>query len=189
MGGSGILPTTIHNGKLCFLFGKENKYADTPGWSDFGGGKDNNETFIQTAIREGGEELTGFLGSDDDLKKLLNNGTYNIDNTTGYRMHIFYMKYEPQLPHYYNNNQRFLQKRLDPKIIEDSRIFEKEEIRWISINDMKKMRPKFRSYFQEIVDKIYKNRNEIYNFINKRGKKTLKIERKIPNKTLKNRNK
>ena len=42
--GGGILPCTIHNNKLLFLFGKENKYADTPGWSDFGGGKDGNET-------------------------------------------------------------------------------------------------------------------------------------------------
>ena len=42
--GAGILPTTIHNGKLYFLFGKEGKYEDSaPGFSDFGGGTDNNE--------------------------------------------------------------------------------------------------------------------------------------------------
>ena len=60
--GAGILPTSIHRGKLYFLFGKENKYADTPGFSDIGGGQDGNETFLQCAIREGTEELTGFLG-------------------------------------------------------------------------------------------------------------------------------
>lgn len=49
--GAGILPTTIHNNKLYFLFGKENKYADTPGWSDIGGGTDNDETFMQTAMK------------------------------------------------------------------------------------------------------------------------------------------
>ena len=59
--GAGILPTTIINNKLYFLFGKENKYADTPGWSDFGGGTDNKETFMETSMREGAEELTGFL--------------------------------------------------------------------------------------------------------------------------------
>jgi hypothetical protein len=167
--GAGILPTTIHNGTLYFLFGKENKFADTPGWSDFGGGTDTNETYLQTAIREGGEELTGFLGSDADLSKLLKKGTFNIDNGDTYRMHIFYMKYDPQLPHYYNNNQQFLQKKLDPKVIEKSKIFEKEEIQWISVNEMMKMRSKFRSYFQEIVDKIYKNKNEIIIFINKKS--------------------
>ena len=54
--GAGILPTSIHNNKLYFLFGKENKYEDSAsGFSDFGGGTDNKETFIQTAIREGPE--------------------------------------------------------------------------------------------------------------------------------------
>ena len=84
-------------------------------------------------------------------------------------MHIFYMKYDPQLPHYYNNNQQFLQKKLDPKVIEKSKIFEKEEIQWISVNEMMKMRSKFRSYFHEIVDKIYKNKKEIISFINKKS--------------------
>ena len=57
--GAGVLPTTILNGKLYFLFGKENQYEDSaPGFSDFGGGTDNNEKFLETAVREGGEELT-----------------------------------------------------------------------------------------------------------------------------------
>ena len=79
--GAGILPTTIHNNKLYFLFGKENQYEDSAaGFSDFGGGTDNNEDFLETAIREGGEELTGFLGSDNDVKSMLKKyGTYNID--------------------------------------------------------------------------------------------------------------
>ena len=92
--GAGILPTTIHNNKLYFLFGKEGKYEDTaPGFADFGGGSDNSETFLETAIREGCEELTGFLGSSQDVRKLLKkHGTYNIDYVHNsehslYRMH------------------------------------------------------------------------------------------------------
>ena len=70
--GAGILPTTIHKNKLYFLFGKENQYEDSAhGFSDFGGGTDNNESFFKTAIREAGEELTGFLGNDADITKLL----------------------------------------------------------------------------------------------------------------------
>ena len=77
--GAGILPTTIYKGKLYFLFGKENKYEQTaPGFSDFGGGTDNNESYLETAIREAGEELTGFLGSDEQIRNMLTqNGTYN----------------------------------------------------------------------------------------------------------------
>ena len=79
--GAGILPTTIHNNKLYFLFGKENQYEDSAaGFSDFGGGTDHNETFKETAIREGGEELTGFLGTSADIRNMLNKyGTFNVD--------------------------------------------------------------------------------------------------------------
>ena len=45
-------------------------------------------------------------------------------------MHIFPFEYNELLPFYYNNNQRFIQKRLDPKIIKSTKIFEKEEIKW-----------------------------------------------------------
>ena len=179
--GAGILPTTIYNGKLYFLFGKENKYEDSaPGFSDFGGGTDNDESFFETAIRESGEELTGFLGDDNDIKKLLKqHGTYNIDYKSGehstYRMHIFPFEYNHWLPFYYNNNQRFLQKRLDPEVIKNSKIFEKAEIRWVCINDLKKMRPQFRSYFQNIVDMILEQKNSIRKFIERNSiKKTLK---------------
>lgn len=171
--GAGILPTTIHNNELMFLFGKENEYEDSaPGFSDFGGGTDNNETYLQTAIREGGEELTGFLGSDADLKRALQkHGTYNIDLQTNshniYRVHIFPMVYDPMLPFYYNNNQRFIQKRLDPKIIQDTKIFEKAEIRWVPVDELPKMRSQFRHYFRSIVDRIYEEKNEIRNFIMK----------------------
>jgi hypothetical protein len=174
--GAGILPTCIHKNKLYFLFGKEHEYCDTPGWSDFGGGTDNNETYIQTAIREGGEELTGFLGSDADLSKMLKrNGTFNVDYKSDghsmYRMHIFKMNYDEALPYYYNNNQRFLQKRLDPAIIKRTKIFEKAQIRWICIDELPRMRKEFRSYFQDIVGMICDKKSEIFRFINKGSNK------------------
>jgi 8-oxo-dGTP pyrophosphatase MutT (NUDIX family) len=175
MGGS-ILPTTIHNGKIYFLFGKERDIDENPGWSDFGGGTDKGETFIQTAIREGGEELTGFLGNDSDIRKMLHKyGTYTIDYKSEgydtYRCHIFPMEYDHLLPHYYNNNQQFLQKRLDPKIIRDTKIFEKTQIKWFSFNDMKKQRNNFRSFYKNIVDLLLENKAKIEIFINKKFRK------------------
>jgi len=173
--GAGILPTTIHNGKLYFLFGKEGKYEDSaPGFSDFGGGTDNNESFIKTAVREAGEEFTGFLGSDSDVRKMLQKfGTYNIDYKTDghdtYRMHIFPYPYNHWLPLFYNNNQRFLQKRLPPKVFKTTKIFEKAEIRWVSVDELKKMRPQFRSYFQNIVDMMLVQKDTIRKFIQKSG--------------------
>jgi 8-oxo-dGTP pyrophosphatase MutT (NUDIX family) len=182
--GAGILPTTIHNGKLYFLFGKEGKFEDSaPGFSDFGGGTDNNESFLETAVREAGEELTGFLGNDATIRKMLRKcGTYNIDYKTDghkvYRMHIFPFKYNEWLPHYYNNNQRFIQKRLDEKILKTSKIFEKAEIRWIPIDDLKKMRPQFRSYFQNIIDMMLSQKDSIRAFIEKCEKNGFKREMK-----------
>jgi 8-oxo-dGTP pyrophosphatase MutT (NUDIX family) len=183
--GAGILPITIcSDGKIYFLFGKENKYEDSAsGWSDFGGGTDNKETFLQTACREGSEELTGFLGSSNDIAAMLKTngdaytkgcGAYTIDYADKsekygtYRTHIFPLTYDPMLPHYYNNNQRFLQKHLSPEIIKSTKIFEKAEIRWICIDELKKMRKQFRSFFQHIIDEILANKSEITRFIKER---------------------
>jgi hypothetical protein len=169
--GAGILPTTIYKNKLYFLFGKENKYEDTaPGFGDFGGGENKNESFIETAIREGCEELTGFLGSEDDIRKLLNRyGTYDIDakTTSGsiYRIHLFPLEYDDKLPFYYNNNQKFLQKRLYPNVIKKTKIFEKEEIRWICVDDLLKMKREFRFFYEKTLCRIYDERNSIKKFI------------------------
>ena len=165
--GAGILPTTIHKNKLYFLFGKENKYEKSaPGWCDFGGGTEEGETFLDTQIREGTEELTGFLGSEQELKTKIQNGTYNIMfNEDKYRMSILPFVYEPLLPYYYNNNQRFLQKRLDPNLIKNSRIFEKAEIKWMCIDDIPKMRSQFRHYFRDVTDMILAQKKEIYSFV------------------------
>lgn len=169
MGGS-ILPVTIHKGKMYFLFGKERDIDENPGWSDFGGGTDKGETFMQTAVREAGEELTGFLGSSKTIKDMLvRHGTYNIDykseGHSTYRCHIFPMDYDPMLPYYYNNNQQFLQKKLNPKIIKDTKIFEKTQIKWFSVDEMRKNRGKFRSFYRNIVDLILSNKEAIWKFV------------------------
>jgi len=174
--GAGILPTTIHDGKLYFLFGKENEFEDSAdGFSDFGGGTDNEESYLETAIREGCEELTGFLGSEQDVRRMLKrSGTYPIDYRSPdpkfprpYRVHIFPILYDEKLPFYYNNNQRFLQKRLDAKVRKESKIFEKEQIKWVCVDELLRMKPKFRCFFQNIVDDIYTQRGDIYPFIQK----------------------
>ena len=189
MGGS-ILPVTIHNGKVYLLFGKEREQDENPGWSDFGGGTDKGETFIQTAVREGGEELTGFLGSDKEVRNMLNKyGTFNIDykseGYSTYRCHIFPMLYDAMLPHYYNNNQRFLQKRLDKKIIRDTKIFEKTEIKWFSFDDIKKHHNEFRTFYKNIVHLILGHRTAIEEFIKRKLTKKTKIRKHKNNKTRK----
>ena len=194
MGGS-VLPVTIFNKKVYFLFGKEREIDENPGWSDFGGGTDKGESFFQTAIREGSEELTGFLGNPNDIKKLLNKyGTFNIDyksqGHTTYRCHIFPMIYDDKLTYYYNNNQSFLQKKLDPKIIRDSKIFEKTQIKWFSFDQIKKNYNEFRSFYKNVVDLIMENKSDIEKFARKSLKarhiKTSRNKKLSLNKSLKN---
>lgn len=193
--GAGILPAAIYDNKLYLLFGKENKYEDSaPGYSDFGGGTDNTESLLKTAIREAEEELTGFLGNKAVISNLLKNGTYNIDliseEHSKYRSHIFKYNYDPMLPFYYNNNQRFLQKKI-PKVIKRTKIFEKEHIKWICVDDLPKLRNTFRHFYRVVIDEIYSKRGAIKSFIqNQRtGKKKQNKTRKPrvnKNKTRKN---
>lgn len=164
--GAGILPTTIHDNKLYFLFGKENELeSSAKGWSDFGGGCEKNEKPFQTALREGSEELTGFLGNKNELKELIkkNGGTYNIEHNK-YHIHIFYLEYDKNLPKYYNKNHIFLWNKMDKQLLSKSRLFEKIEIKWFSIEDMKKEKKKFRNFYQETVEIFINDMDNIYKF-------------------------
>jgi 8-oxo-dGTP pyrophosphatase MutT (NUDIX family) len=168
-GAGSILPISIHNDTLFFLFGKENELAETPGFSDFGGGIDGNETPLQTAYREGAEELTGFLGDGKELEQLIqkNGGTYNISHGT-YHMHLFALDYDENLPKYYNQNHRFLWNRMDKEKLEKTKLFEKSEIRWFSIEDMKTHKKEFRHFYQEIVDELIEKKAEIEAFVRRK---------------------
>jgi hypothetical protein len=77
------------------------------------------------------------------------------------------------LPYYYNNNQSFLQKRLDKKIIRDTKIFEKTQIKWFTFEDIQKEHNEFRSFYKNIIHLILGHRSAIEGFVNKTlGKKT-----------------
>jgi DNA-dependent RNA polymerase auxiliary subunit epsilon len=172
--GAGILPTAIYKKKLYFLFGKENCYEKTaPGYSDFGGGTETGESFLSTAIREGTEELTGFIGNKTEVRKMLQRGTYNIDfiqkekKHSTYRMHLFYYPYNEFLPFYYNNNQRFLQNNLSAEIIKNTRIFEKAEIKWVCVDELDAIREQFRPFFRELIDDLIREKVRITQFIQK----------------------
>lgn len=182
--GAGILPAAVYKNQVYFLFGKENEFEESaPGFSDFGGGSEQNENLFNTAIREASEELSGFFGSKEDIKKLLKkHGTYNIDlnqnnSSSTYRMFIFPYQYDDKLPFYFNNNRKFLRTNLDENVIKNTTIFEKEEIRWIALKDLKKKRSEFRHYFRNIIDKICDEKDNIQKFIFKKltkKKNTLK---------------
>lgn len=163
-----ILPVTIHKGKLYFLFGKENQMEDSAkGFSDFGGRVESGESIIQTAYREGSEELCGFLGDETAIKHLIaKNGGFLKHSHNDYHIHIFPFKYDENLPYYYTNNHHFVWNRINKKILNDSKIFEKQEIKWFSVEELTSKRNEFREFYREIVDEIKKRIPEIKKFIN-----------------------
>lgn len=164
--GGGILPVAIKNNQLYFLLGKENDMADTPGWADFGGGNENNETNYQAAIREGVEELNGFLGSVNKMKKMVrNNKIIHLKNKRKtYESILFLTKYNEDLVYYFNNNYRFLIKHLPNVKKEHNGLLEKSEIKWFSISDLQREK-KYRIFYKEFVYMILKHLPEIKNKI------------------------
>lgn len=183
MPAASILPVAIHNNKLYFLFGKENPLEDSAkGFSDFGGGVDSGETAFQTAVREGSEELTGFLGTKEMLRKRLKHtGTYKIvyrfpprkedeDAKNGnqpntYTIFIFPFEYDTAMVEYFNNNHAFLWDKMDHKLLSGTKLFEKIKIEWFCEDDLAKRGSEYRSFYKDIVDLIMEHKPKIRKFI------------------------
>ena len=160
---SALLPVALYKNKLHFLFGKENPHEKSaPGWSDFGGRIEQGETPYQAALREGFEELSGFLGDEKQLRKLIKNngGTLKLKHNQ-YYIYIFKFDYDPDFPLYYNNNHYYMWDKID----QHSSFFDKIEIQWFTIEEMKAQRNIFRPFYREIVDLLIEKKSEIYQFI------------------------
>jgi hypothetical protein len=178
MVGSSILPVAIRNRKLYFLFGKENPLEDSAkGFSDFGGGNEHGESLYETAVREGAEELTGFLGDSKQLQSLIHKRgkLFKINHNDQYHVHMFLMDYDENLPKYYNNNHRFLWKQMNTNVLNESKLFEKIEIEWFTTKMMRDRRDEFRPFYREIVDDILKKEPMILRkFNNKNSTRRMK---------------
>jgi len=163
---SAFLPVAWHQGELYFLFGKEAHDDSAPGFSDFGGRVEKNEDIYAAGLREMAEETTGFLGGPDEVAALIerNGGVFTLSHN-GYHVHLFRLDYDPKLVEYYNNNHRFVAQRLDPAYLKKTMIFEKVEIQWMTVAEMRERRGEFRRFYQRIVDKILKNSGSIARFI------------------------
>ena len=168
--GAGILPIALHNNKLYFLFGKEVK-SSSPGWSDFGGSTEKGENPKKTALREGYEELSGFYGSKNQLENLVTkNEIYTIENTNRggyYKTFLFKVDYDDKLPLYFNNNFKFVKSNLEYLVNNHNGLFEKNEIKWFTKQELIANKNKFRSFYKNIINEIITNYDNILNNIKK----------------------
>ena len=135
-------------------------------------------------MREGGEELTGFLGDGKQIEALIkrSGGVYKMQYET-YHIHLFNLPYNADLVKHYNDNHQFLWQRMNKKFLTNTKLFEKIEIKWFGLREMKKRRNEFRNFYRNVVDLILKEEPNIRKFLKKcstrrRSKSNRKTQKK-----------
>ena len=158
--GAGILPVAILNGSIFLLLGKE-RFNNL--WCDFGGTPNKGETPYKTAIRECSEELNGLLGTEKEVRDLVNKNKIMSINYDSYTSYLVKIDYSDKFPEYFNNLNKFAEKHLKSSIHKKNGLFEKTEIKWFDISDFKNQENNkiLRPHYVEIMETIIKNKNEI----------------------------
>ena len=62
-------------------------------------------------------------------------------------------------------------KKMDKKCLNESRLFEKQEIKWFSMNEMRTKKHVFRKFYRKIINEMMNQTNEIYHFCKTCSKK------------------
>ena len=178
--GAGFLPIAFYKGKMMLLFGKERDRPNetAKGWADFGGGPESGETLFENAAREGAEELSGFLGGYKEIKKLMKTNKKYVINYDTYRTYIILIDYDEKLPHYFNTQSNFLEEYFNDKMLFKTTMYEKEKIKWFSLDELKRKKKSFRNFYQNIVDLILKNKKDIVSKLKKKTRRKKKNNKK-----------
>ena len=163
--GAGVLPVALYKGTLFLLLGQE-RHNNL--WCDFGGGHHKGEKPYKTAIREGTEELNGFLGDENDFETTVNNNFILSITFDKYTSYIFRTTYDKKLPMYFTNVNNFAEIHLKDKIeTKYNGLFEKKQIQWFPLSKFKedKSRAMFREHYKPVLDSVLKNEQFIIKFI------------------------
>lgn len=156
--GGGILPVTVYRNQVYFLFSREYIGSKDDGgmWSDFGGSREKKETYFDTAVREGYEESSGFLGDKSEIKKLIkNNFVKTVTLPKMYRSYIVYIPYDKTLPKRFRDD--FLNvKKNHPEKIAKKGLYEKDMLKWVRIDKLKEFNKQVRPWYRSIVKLIIK---------------------------------
>tara|TARA_B100001769_G_scaffold217330_1_gene177060 strand:- start:4461 stop:5000 length:540 start_codon:yes stop_codon:yes gene_type:complete len=164
--GAGILPVTFYKGILYILLGQERHNPSL--WSDFGGSSNTGEDRLDTATREGEEELNGFLGNKEELKNFIkNNPIMAISSPEAkYTTFLLKIKYNEELPYYFRKNSEFV-KKYNPELIKKNNgLYEKKRIAWFAVHEKYiscKDYPNFeiRTHYKQIIHSVIHNKNYI----------------------------
>jgi 8-oxo-dGTP pyrophosphatase MutT (NUDIX family) len=163
--GAGVLPIALYKGALFMLLGQE---RNNNLWCDFGGSPHKGEKPFKTAIREGSEELNGFLGDENDFETTVTHNMILSITFDRYTSYIFKTNYDKNLPMYFTNVNNFAEFHLKDKIdTQHNGLFEKKRIQWFALSKFKedKSRAMFREHYKPVIDSVLKNELFIIKYI------------------------
>lgn len=163
--GAGVLPVTLYKGALFLLLGQE-RHNNL--WCDFGGGAHKGEKPFKTAIREGTEELNGFLGDESDFETLVISNMILSISYDKYTSYIFKTNYDKKLPYYFSNVNSFAEYHLKDKIADNyNGLFEKKQIQWFPLSSLRDDKSKimFREFYKPLFNSILKNERFIISYL------------------------
>tara|TARA_Y100000389_G_C17443474_1_gene510107 strand:- start:1440 stop:1916 length:477 start_codon:yes stop_codon:yes gene_type:complete len=151
--GAGILPYSIYNGEIYILFSREYIIKTKDAWSDFGGKKENRESYLETAIREGWEETVGFFGTKESVRRLVNENTKGYITFRGHRSYLVKIPYNENLPNEFRRH--FLKvKRETPELILKNGLYEKDKLKWVKLKNIYKFKSNMRRFYKHFTKYI-----------------------------------
>lgn len=164
--GGGILPIAKKDNEYFVLLSRESvdiNWKDAGKWSDFGGSKEKNETEYETAIREGAEETCGLFGTQQNIKYLIDNFTQDVIKLNKYSTYLIKVNYNSMIPYRFNKNYRNALKKTPKLVYENNGLYEKDKVRWVSVNDLKSFSKYSRYWFKPVLMQIYNKFNTLNN--------------------------
>ena len=150
--GAGILPYAIYKNQIFYLISRESEdvvWKESGLWSEFGGAAEKDETLKDAAIREAYEESNKLLGTTEQITQLINQPTTKYITLNKHRVYLVKMKYDEKLPTKFRNKYLYM-KNNNPEYLKDTKLkyfYEKDKIKWITMDEMKKNLKIFRPWF------------------------------------------
>ncbi len=163
---AGIQPFTIINGKLILLLGEE---SDDKTWSSFGGSPEyvtypfDLENALEEALRELNEESFGILGSIDEIREKIDINHFSLGNDNRAITFFLYLdisniQIANTMVKDYKNMFDFLYNFTN--ITDDEGLFEKSQINFFSIDEIRKgsviLRDKYDENFETLLSDLFK---------------------------------
>ena len=170
--GAGILPIAYYNNEIYILCAREQKLDGWNGsrlYSDFGGGIEKNEEFIDCAVRECYEESMGLFGTKYILRKKIKKNTVMKYIQDSYCCYFIKIEYDKGLENAFNQFfgyiKTFAKKSNNKYNVSGAPrgYFEKDKLKWFCLNDIlnqndTELKQNFRKFFIRMLRKMDYNK-------------------------------